>query len=211
MASGEPASNLLLVEGVDDKHVVRHLCEKLAPELDFDCVDRGGKDCLLKAIPVEMKSPGRLALGILMDANDDISARWQAVGDRLRGAAVKLPKAPSLGGTVVSGEPRVGVWLMPDNDRSGELEDFVAQLLPNGDRVWPLAGKFIDGIPPEHREFPAQKEMRAKLYAWLATRQKPGPMGTAIRAGALDASAPIGTEFVDWLKALFGPQCPSRP
>ena len=205
MASGEPASNLLLVEGVDDKHVVRHLRDKLAPELDFDCVDKGGKDGLLRAIPVEMKSSGRLALGMLMDANDDISARWQAVGDRLGGATVKLPKAPTLGGTVISGEPRVGVWLMPDNEHSGELENFVAQLLPEGDPVWPLAGRFIDGIPHEHREFPPQKELRAKLYTWLATRRKPGPMGTAIRAGSLDATAPIAAQFVAWLKALFEP------
>ena len=204
MASGEPASNLLLVEGVDDKHVVLHLRSKLAPELEFDCADKGGKDKLLKAIPVEMKAPGRQALGILMDANDDTSTRWQAVGDRL-GWVVKLPKAPSPGGKVISGEPRVGVWLMPDNKHSGELEEFVAQLLPEGDPVWPHAGRFIDGIPHEHREFPPQKELRAKLHAWLATRRKPRPMGTAIRTKSLDATAPIATQFVGWLEALFGP------
>ena len=204
MASKVLPGNLLLVEGVDDRHVVRHLRDKLAPELDFECVDRGGKDGLLRAIPVEMKSSGRLALGMLMDANDDISSRWQAVGDRL-GEAVKLPKAPCPGGTVISREPRVGVWLMPNNQQSGELEDFVVQLLPEGDPVWPLAGQFIDGIPPEHREFPPQKEGRARLYAWLATRREPRRMGAAIGAGSLDATAPIAVEFGKWLKALFGP------
>ncbi len=205
------SGNLLLVEGVDDKHVVQHLGHKLAPNLKFDCVDRGGIDSLLKTIRLEVKSLDRHALGILADANDDVAHRWQAIDNMLREGTellderVGLPKAPIVGGTIISGPPRVGVWLMPDNEHSGELENFVAQLLPEGDPVWPLAEQFIEGIPHGHREFPRQKELRAKLYAWLATRRRPGPMGTAIRAGSLDATAPIAIRFADWLKALFGP------
>ena len=204
MPSSEPAANVLLVEGVDDKQVVQHLSSKLAPDLQFDCLVKEGSDQLLKAIPVEMKVSGRRAVGILMDANDNPEARWQAIAARLNAEEVALPEAPVQGGAVIHADPRIGIWLMPDNQSGGELEDFVVQLLPQGDPVWPLAGQFIDGIPEEHRKFPQQKKVRARLHAWLATRQEPMKMGTAIRAESLDPHAQIATHFVNWLAALFG-------
>ena len=140
-----------------------------------------------------------------MDANDDLAARWQAIGHRLHGADVQLPEQPAHGGTVIDGDPRVGVCLMPNNATPGELENFVAELVPKDDPVWPLAERYIDGIPSEHRQFSPRKELRAKLHAWLATRQKPRKMGAAIRTAELDAEAPIAGQFADWLRTLFGP------
>ena len=204
MPSSEPSANVLLVEGVDDKHVVQHLSSKLAPNLQFDCLEKEGIDQLLKAIPVEMKVSGRRAVGILMDANDSPEARWQAIANCLNAEGVTLPKAPVQGGAVIPASPRIGVWLMPDNQSGGELEDFVVQLLPQDDPVWPLAGQFIDSIPQEHRKFPQQKEQRARLHAWLATRQAPMKMGAAIGTESLDPHAQIATRFADWLAKLFG-------
>lgn len=204
MPSSEPSANVLLVEGVDDKHVVQHLSSKLAPNLQFDCLEKEGIDQLLKAISVEMKVSGRRAIGILMDANDSPEARWQAIANRLNAEDVALPEAPVQGGAIISADPRIGVWLMPDNQSGGELEDFVVQLLPQGDPVWPLAGRFIDSIPQEHRKFLQKKEKRARLHAWLATRQTPMQMGMAIGTESLDPHAQIATRFADWLVKLFG-------
>ena len=195
---------LLLVEGLDDKHVVEHLCRKVAHDLTFVCKETRGSDPLLKAISVETKLDGRRALGIVMDANDDLAARWQAIDHRLRGADVQLPDQPAHGGTVIDNDPRVGVWLMPDNSGPGELENFVAELVPKDDLVWPLAKQYIDGIPREHRRFSSRKVLRAELHAWLATRQEPRMMGAAIGTGELDAEAPTANQFVDWLRTLFG-------
>lgn len=200
-----PPAKLLLVEGPDDKHVVEHLRRRLASDLTFQCEDKGGNDQLLKAISVEMKLQGRLALGIVADANDDFAGRWQAIGSRLDRTKVPLPSRPEHGGTIIDGDPRVGVWLMPNNARSGELENFVAELVPKNDPVWPLAERYIDGIPGEHRPFSSRKELRAKLHAWLATRQEPRRMGAAIGTAELDADAPLAGEFAGWLRALFGP------
>lgn len=199
-----PPTRLLLVEGVDDKHVVEHLRRRLAPDLAFCCRSTGGSDPLLKAIPLELRPDDRIALGILMDANADISARWRSIGNRLRGGNVRLPDQPEDGGTVVNGDLRVGVWLMPDNSRPGELENFVAELIPKDDPVWPLAEQYINGIPSRDRRFSSSKELRAKLHAWLATRERPRQMGTAIGAGSLDATVPAAAELVAWLTALFG-------
>ena len=210
MASREYAANVLLVEGEDDKHVVRHLHDKLVLDLEFSYSVTGGKDTLLNAIPVLLKQASRRAVGVLMDANDDIDGRWQAVRDRLRDTTIALASRPQPGGVFIPGDPNIhlkpsfGVWLMPDNQRSGELEDFVIELLPKGDPVWPLAERFINDIPQEDRKFRPQKERRAKLHAWLATRREPMKMGAAIGTGSLDASAPAARAFADWLSALFG-------
>ena len=211
LSSELPPPKLLLVKGQDDEHVVRHLCNKLEPSPEVVCRDKfvcqvkDNDDQVLKAITTEMKVDGRLALGIMMDADDNLAARWQAISDKLRKVNVQLPEQRAPGGTIVEGAPRVGVWLMPNNSTEGELENFVAKLLPKDDPVWPLAKQYIDGIPGQHRQFSRKKELRAKLHAWLATRREPRKMGAAIRTGELDAGAPLAVQFVDWLRALFGP------
>ena len=211
MSGSEPPTKLLLVEGQDDKHVVEHLRRKLAPNLAFCCRSADGIDSLLKAIPLELRPDDRTALGILMDANADVSARWQSIGDRLLKERVRLPSRPEDGGTVIEGDLRVGVWLMPNNSAPGEIENFVAGLVPKDDPVWPLAERFIDAIPIGDREFAQEKELRAKLHAWLATRKEPLKMGAAIRAGSLDANARLARRLADWLTALFGMPDPVPP
>ena len=202
MATPEPVSKVLLVEGVNDKHVVRNLSQRLAPALAFHCLEKGGIDNLLKAIPLEIKAPGRQAVGIVADANEKVHARFQAIIDRLSAAGVAPPNALNDKGTIIDSKPRVGVWLMPDNDRPGELEDFVVKLLPEDDPVWPRANQYIDGIPPHERVFKEHKAMRAKLYAWLATRKAPQQMGAAIGRGSLVAGRPA-ERFANWLSRLF--------
>ena len=92
---------------------------------------------------------------------------------------------------------------MPDNASSGELEDFVVQMVSTGDTAWHLAQRYIDTIPESERKFSQQKTMRAKLYAWLATREDPRRMGSAIGAHDLEVGGPLCQSFITWLKKLF--------
>ena len=92
---------------------------------------------------------------------------------------------------------------MPDNKLPGELEDFVIELIPNGDTVWPRSQSYIDGIPDGDRLFTEGKKQRAQLYAWLATREEPRRMGAAIGTHDLDINGPLCQNFVAWLKQLF--------
>ena len=196
---------VLLVEGLDDRHVVRRLQERTSSALSFDIRDKEGIDNLLRFIEPEIRVPGRAAVGIVADANDNPDARWAAISHRLREAEIGgVPKAPSPGGTIMDGPPRVGVWLMPDNRRPGELEDFVQEMIPLDDLVWPLARKYIEDIPEEARKFPAGKTSRAELHAWLATREEPGRMGSAIGRRDLQTDGPLCSAFLAWIERLFG-------
>ncbi len=197
---------VLLVEGSDDKHVVRHLCNFHEKMPKFCILDKEGIGVLLEAIGSEILAPGRNAVGILVDANDDLDARWNAVRNRLVEENIKVPRSPEPNGTLIDGTsriPRVGIWLMPDNESPGELENFVSEMISEDDPVWPLSADYIDGIPETARKFTEQKILRAKLHAWLATRKAPRQMGAAIGAKDLHANGTLSTAFANWLRQLF--------
>ena len=201
-----PPPKLLIVEGVDDKHVVQHL-RHVDQEIPPFCIsEKEGLTQLLAAIGLELRVENRRALGILVDANDDVQARWNAVTDRLqKEKMVTLPASPDAAGTIVnfSDRTRVGIWLMPDNKSRGELEDFVVCMIPDDDPVWPRSESYIDDIPQGDRKFTHSKTVRAKVHAWLATRQEPRKMGAAIRTGDLHVHRTLCQQFVGWLSDLF--------
>jgi hypothetical protein len=194
---------VLLVEGPDDKHIVSHLCRGTELQSRFDIDDKGGKDPLLAAIRNEVRVSGREALGILLDADNDVQSRWNAVTHALSRVDVTGPGAPDPSGTVIEGRPRIGVWLMPNNEAPGEIEDFVAGMIPDSDPVWPRSRAYVDGIPVTDRKFSSGKTLRAKVHSWLATREEPRMMGAAIRARDLSPDAPDAVRLVDWLRRLF--------
>ena len=210
MQESDSHPRVLLVEGPDDKHVVIHLRERSGLAQNFEIVEKEGINTLLDSIEVEVDIPGRTVLGIVLDADDNPSARWQALTDRLDRLRQedhfdlpKLPDQPEPSGTILEGRLRIGIWLMPDNRSTGELEDFVGSMIPSGDPVWPLSEAYIEGIPPADRKFAPGKIQRAKVHAWLATREEPRRMGLAIKASDLVTDAANTAAFVNWLRTLF--------
>ena len=200
-----PNTHLLLVEGPDELHVVSKLLNRHGLHPPFNIESKGGFDALRASIYNEVNASGRRVLGILADGNDSPDRRWQSISDELGQAECHVPRALCDNGTVFDGPRgiRVGVWLMPDNQRGGELEDFVAAMIPGDDPTWPRAQRYIDGIPVAERRFNPRKLTRAHVHAWLATCREPRPMGTAITARDLRHDAPIATTFVGWLRELF--------
>ena len=201
---------VLLVEGQDDKHTVRHLWHRRhGSEPSFDIKDKEGIDNLIDAISTEIKAPDLAvvvgaAIGIVADANDDPGGRWDAISRQLRKAGVEPPDVLPPDGAIMGGTPRVGVWLMPDNRSKGELENFVQKMIPGDDPAWSLAREYVQGIPDDARAFPPSKRSRAELHAWLATREEPGFMGVAIRRGDLKIDGPLCAGFLAWIEGLFG-------
>lgn len=148
---------VLLVEGQDDKHVAGHIITqtKLSTGIDIekDIDVKEGVDSLIASIRSVVDAPNQEVVGILADANDHLDSCWKSITGRLlesngfRGAS--LPERPDPAGTIIPEgprSPRVGIWLMPDNGSPGELEDFVAEMIPDGDPVWPRAETYINEI-----------------------------------------------------------------
>ena len=206
ITSADPVgeAKLLLVEGQDDKHVVRHFCNRHPEIPDFYIQDRDGINGVLASIDPDLRSPGRQAVGIVVDMDDAPDSRWNEVAAQISRSGFQLAAAPDADGMVVdNGQLRVGVWLMPNNQAAGELEDFVSEMIPDGDPVWPRAQCYINKIPNDDRKFAPGKTRRAQLHSWLAACEDPRQMGLAIHACDLAVDGELCQAFVAWLTRLF--------
>ncbi len=216
MPKQTPVSQLV-VEGKDDQHVMWALCQRHQVPQTFEVVTpgygSGGITELLNSIPVRLKISGLQALGLVLDADQDIQSRWEAVCQRLRRAGYEnLPAQPDSNGTIITSEHavRVGVWLMPNNRIPGILEDFVASLIPSDDALRPKAEYILTDIEQEHlQRYKRTYHSKALIHTWLAWQETPGqPMGQAITARTLLHDAALAMSFVNWLTQLFTTSCP---
>ena len=215
---------VLLTEGQDDKHVIWQVCHANPTMFDarredyqlsvtvnksghsFLLAEKGGVNELLDSLSVELDSPGRSVLGVVVDADSQVAGRWTELTKALADHVI-LPSSLQAGGTIQStnnGQVKLGVWVMPNNGSSGEIEDFVVAMVNLNDVVWPLASDFIKDVPTESRKFNDLRIDKAILYAWLATKREPGRMGAAVGSGELDLKGQEVTAFTLWLDALYG-------
>lgn len=204
------SKNRLLVEGTDDEHVVKNLCGcRGLPNID-EIRKLDGINKLLESLPTQLKDSEVKALGVIVDADTDMKARWDSLRGILASAEyTDVPAAPSTQGTILKPppdllRPRVGIWLMPDNHTNGILEDFLRFLVPAPNPLLDHAKQSVAGIPDGHRLFATKDDPKALIHTWLAWQEEPGkPFGTAITARYLDADVPQVTIFINWLRRLF--------
>lgn len=202
--------SVLLVEGPDDEHVLKNICGvHRLPYIDEIKTHKSVED-LLSAFPIELKGSDVEAIGVVVDADADLPARWRSLRDRLAAAGYpSVPPTPLVAGTVLSSPPnsllpRAGVWIMPDNLSTGILEDFLRLLVPAGSRLFDHAKSSVAAIPVPEREFGHLAEPKALIHTWLAWQEVPGrPLGTAVKAHYLDANVPQARLLVAWMRRLF--------
>lgn len=202
------APRLLWVEGKDDDAVVQSLCKAAGVPHVFSVREKGSVEKILRGFALELRAPYQERFGIVVDANGDAQARWDAIRRiAAREGVPGLPDTLPRDGLVVpaTGDlPRFGVWIMPDNASPGALEEFVATLVPPDDPLWERAANAVDSIPEEHRRFPLIRRGKAHIHTWLAWQESPGsPMGQAIGKRDLKADAPAARQFVAWLRRLM--------
>ena len=206
------AKRILLVEGTDDENVVKHLSTHHGlPHID-EIAKLGGIEKLIESFPVRLKESDVEAVGIVVDADTNIRTRWDSLRSRLMAAGyLTVPENPGAQGTILTPPtdtllPRVGIWLMPNNQTNGILEDFLRFLVPMPNPLLEHARESIDTIPDGHRRFATKDEPKALIHTWLAWQEAPGrPYGTAITTRCLDAGVPQATDFANWLRLLYFP------
>lgn len=74
---------VLMVEGRDDEHVVKHICGSRGLGIIDRIVDYGGIDPLIDGIEVRLKESDVGMVGMIVDADVDMNARWHAISARL--------------------------------------------------------------------------------------------------------------------------------
>ena len=214
MAASRSRSRLH-VEGTDDSHVIRHLLIRRGIDYDqtpwpaeFPRIEEiGGKTDLLEGVETAVRVSNNRSVGFVLDANSSLRDCWTAVSSRLRRVGVEAPDAiPREGfdGEAEAYRARVGVWLMPDNQRDGTLENFLRSLVQDDDPLFPYAEESAKHAKELGADFSANDADKALLHTWLAWQEEPGlPYGTAMRARYFRDDSPAAQAFVTWFRAVF--------
>lgn len=198
----------LLVEGVDDLHVVSALMQHHKFPETFKIEEKGGISEVFKVLPVQLKGSNVRAIGVLVDADENAEDRWKSISSILNNAGYAgIPTSPPSEGLILetAGLPNFGAWLMPDNTLPGMLEDFVSYLVPANDDLWPMAQQSIEKIPENKKKFKDRHLCKAHIHTWLAWQEDPGtPLGLSITKKYLDAESDSCQPFLKWISNLFG-------
>jgi hypothetical protein len=204
--------NRLIFEGDDDKHVVLNLlynhesageplCERFADRV------KGGVDNLIGTLGEELKATDFGRLGVILDADTDLARQWARVTYVLDAHGCRdVPPAPDRNRTIVETPDgkKIGIWVMPDNQRSGALEDFVGSLIAENDDLWPKAQADVSKIPVGDRRFKDAYLSKAQIHTWLAWQEEPGTrLGQTFKKRYLDPNRPQAASFVAWIKRLL--------
>lgn len=220
----------LLVEGAEDRRVIPELVEQATglrwgeakePKL-VDIVvaapvdsraprDCGGVECLLEPdyIATEYKTARLQALGVVLDADDDLAGRWRRLRSRCGlPFAGDLPEALPEAGLVhaPSSGARFGVWLMPDNSQRGMLETFLLSLRSeDGDgSLWRWADEIVDQAQSRGAPFRSSHRDKARCHTYLAWQDPPGrQLHQALKERQLDPRAGGSKAFVEWFRRLY--------
>ncbi len=197
--------SLLQLHGIDTDYQTRQFDIKPAKK-DGD-VTTESIEVLLTSIPESVRRSAGKPVGFVLDADSEIKDRWKAVCSRLEKLGVVCPPEPQAGG-FVSDVPdyktRVGVWLMPNNTDTGMLENFLQDLIAEGDVLLPIAQKATDEVMAINLRFPEVHKPKAIIHAWLAWQAKPGlPFGSALTARFFRHEKASAQAFVTWFRNLF--------
>ena len=202
----------LLVEGNDDQHVVWALCEKHNVPESFDVIDCESIENVLKAFEVRLKiSDNNQRIGIVVDADVNLKSRWDSIVSILKKtgkydiATIELPQDGLILEPTDTTYPKVGIWLMPDNNQNGMLEDFMTALATPDDVLMKKSEEVLTELEKEGiQKYKAVHRSKAKIHTYLAWQDTPGrPMGQAITANILNADSELAVKFANWLKELF--------
>lgn len=208
--------NRLLVEGSEDLRVIPELIEangitwERGPKqriVEIKATD--GVENLLRPdkIRTELADPTVQRLGILLDADDQPTQRWQRVRAECVAAFPDLPAAPPPEGAVVRNQEgkSLGIWLMPDNQSRGMLETFLAYLVPaGGSDLWAYLQEVVAEARQRGAPYRDAHRDKAAIHTWLALQDSPGSqLHQAVLQKILDPRSPHAQPFVAWFRRLY--------
>jgi hypothetical protein len=201
----------LFVEGKDDLHSITNLLERHGYDWNHNALapyvhDSGGIERLFEALQLALKTCVRV--GVVIDADLSPTNRWAQVEAILKVNGI-APPAPNQKGLVMSVAgparlERLGIWMMPDNQTAGVLEDFLRRLVPVGDTCWQLADTSTKQARAHGAPLKENDHAKGAIHTWLAWQDPPGqPFGTALNAHILNHDSTEALEFVNWFNRLF--------
>ena len=209
---------VLLVEGKADLRVIPYLVEggggiewpnKKPPVFikEFE----GVENLLDKStISSELKASGLETIGIIVDADEIPTNRWQSIRNLFIDFFPDLPSEIPEDGFVVSSRNedgiKFGAWIMPDNRNNGMMETFLEYLVPDreNNELLEFAKEVTQQAKEKGAPFTEAHTDKAIIHSWLAWQDEPGPqLHNAIQQNILKPDNPKAKPFLDWFVNLY--------
>jgi len=195
---------VLLLEGTDDCYIIKKFCEDDNIAVNFGFCNCRGDSNLLKQLNAFLLANDKDIIGVILDADNNVDARYQEIKDKVK-KFYTLPKDMPKGGLVHTekGRPKLGVWIMPNNQDNGALEEFYLTLATDIDT------DFIDNVitQAENKKltsFKSQHRKKVIMHTYFSWQDSPGsPLHASINKIALDNNQNIAKAFSAWLVQLF--------
>ncbi|GAB6391493.1 MAG: hypothetical protein MdMp014T_0866 [Treponematales bacterium] len=200
------SANVLAVEGKDEQNFFESLLKFLNIS-GVQIIDVGGKDAFSTKLRLYLQSDGALDkirnIGFIRDAEGhNAASAFQSICSVLR--KYSLPTPQSVCEIAEQNNKRVGIFIMPNNNDCGMLEDLCLTSLSESN-ILPCIDGFIDcykgKINTSQKYIPA----KAKVLAYLSA-QTPivNSLGLAAKQGVWDFNNPAFAEIKNFLISLFG-------
>jgi hypothetical protein len=208
MPCAHEGETVLLVEGSTDCHVILALCKKFSVPETFGVHSCGSDDQAIRRLNalINAAQPSRI-IGLVVDADDaDIGQRWAKIRGKLSTYTYTIPHVPSQGGTIIEAIdnlPRLGFWIMPNNQDKGMIEDFCSEMIAP-EAVTTIEQCISLAKGRGHTSYKDVHHSKALVHTYLSLQDEPGrPLGQAITATILRADTQTARQFVAWLTELF--------
>lgn len=191
---------LLVVEGIEACVFFDALLKQMGLADTVQTQDFGGVNELssfLRTLPGTSGFRQVTSLGIVRDAENNAQSAFQSVCGSLKRAELSVPQQPMVG---ASGSPKVSVFVLPDCSSPGMLETLCLQSVET-DPVMSCVAEYFEcveanGILPNNTD-------KARLHAFLASRNKPGlRLGEAAAKGYWPWDSPVFDPLRQFLRAL---------
>lgn len=187
---------------------------------NIEIIDCEGDNNLLKKLKALMKTAVEdEQIGIILDAdkgyenetqdNQAFNQRWQQVKEILK-HKYTIPRKINESGFISEGkndinslEPfKIGVWLMPDNSRSGMIEDFIIDMID--ENAINFAKECVNEAKDKNiTSFKETHHSKAIVHTYLAWQDEPGNHINYCLKPEKIAPQPTADLFVKWFKNLF--------
>ena len=207
MSNKERFGSKLLVEGNDDKHVILALCKQFQVPENFDIIDCEGIDNLFKQIDIRFKQFGVNTIGIIIDADVDVHSRWEKIKGILEKLHFTVPDTLPSSGLITKNSDNkiVGVWIMPNNNINGMIEDFMTFLVPPEDKLLPIVNATLLTIEEQNlHKYSLLHKSKATIHCWLSLQEDPGtPMGLSISKRYVTTDTETCKQLIHWITTLY--------
>ncbi|MBU0654594.1 MAG: hypothetical protein KJ914_05600 [Gammaproteobacteria bacterium] len=225
--------SVLLVEGTTDKYFFELLLEKAGlthvevfPPKESGTRGRGINALVKEGIPKQLEEIKRgsvMKLGIVVDADSEdddagFANRHQAISALLESDFTLVVAQQEVKGSIFqrddAPEIRIGLWIMPDCQEQGMLEDCLLPCIADPERTELLAltDASIHEVTQrkifENIRFNEKHLSKVRFTTWLTWQQKPRSCrqlspACALKEGWLNPDHPNITAITHWLQKVF--------